>query len=85
MGPGAMIEKGQQSPAIRGSEARFERRRLLRGLVGTGGAAALLAAGGASGRATDEPGSDGACGADHRRVGFCETEHTRWYYRRARW
>jgi len=78
-----MTEKGRQSPANQASAARFGRRRLLQGLASSGGAAALLAAGEAS--ATEEPGADVAAGADHRRVGFHETEHTRWYYRRARW
>ena len=80
-----MTEKGQQPPAKELSAARFERRRLLQGLASTGGAAALLATGAASERATDDPGPDAAGDADPRRVGFRETEHTRWYYRRARW
>jgi hypothetical protein len=83
--PSAMTEKGQHPPASQAPATRFERRRLLQGLASTGGAAALLATGGASGRATDDPGPATADEADHRRLGFRETQHTRWYYRRARW
>jgi hypothetical protein len=62
---------------------RIGRRRLLRGLAG-GGAAVVLTprAAGAAG-ATSPPEQNAT--VDHGRIGFEASEHTRWFYHRARW
>jgi hypothetical protein len=66
-----------------GNRARVARRGLLRGLAG-GGALVALAAGGAAAEA-DAAAGDAKPEDDPTRIGFRATEHTKWFYRRARW
>ena len=66
-----------------GRSPRLERRRLLQGGASGGGALALIAV------ARDAPPDGGGrssagAAADHLRLGFAETDHVRWFYRRAR-
>lgn len=66
-----------------GRSPRLERRRLLQGWASGGGALALIAV------ARDAPPDGGGrssagAAADHLRLGFAETDHVRWFYRRAR-
>ena len=70
---GSAIEAGD------GPDRGFARRALLRGLA-TGGAVAAVAAGGAA-SAEQEP---EARSDDPTRLDYSETEHVRWFYRRAR-
>jgi hypothetical protein len=60
------------------------RRRLLCGLA-TGGAAAALAGTSAGSAEQQQPRAAASAEGEHRRIGFRATEHTRWFYHRARW
>ena len=63
---------------------RFARRGLLRGLAaGTAGAALRAKAADAGSEA--RPAAAARAEGDHRRLGFQPTDHTRWFYHRARW
>lgn len=63
-----------------GSDRGFARRALLRGL-GTSGAVAAAAAAGGAASTEQEP---EASRDDPMRLDYRESEHVRWFYRRAR-
>ena len=74
-----------------GRSPRLARRRLLQGGASGGGALALIAVArdappdGARDAPPDGGGrSSAGAEADHLRLGFAETDHVRWFYRRAR-
>ena len=63
---------------------RLARRGLLRGLA-AGGAVAALGARAADAASAESPAEGASAEGDHRRLGFRATDHTRWFYHRARW
>ena len=74
-------------PGIRRDEAstrRLARRGLLRGLA-AGNAGAVLGAKAADAASAESPADGASAEGDHRRLGFQPTDHTRWFYHRARW
>jgi hypothetical protein len=83
----AMTTPTRGKPAVErdeGRSRRVARRGLLRGLA-AGSAGVVLGAEAAAAESAQSPADEASAGGDHRRLGFRPTDHTRWFYHRARW